>query len=80
MSGIDIPCTQIVEMVTDYLEDTLEPDQRQLFEEHLADCPPAPGTSDRSRSRWPTSARCGIRICPTRHGRSCVARFAASLD
>jgi anti-sigma factor RsiW len=40
MSGIDIPCTQIVEMVTDYLEDTLEPDQRQLFEEHLADCPP----------------------------------------
>jgi anti-sigma factor RsiW len=40
MSGIDIPCAQIVEMVTDYLEDALEPEQRQLFEEHLADCPP----------------------------------------
>jgi len=40
MSGIDIPCAQIVEMVTDYLDDALEPDQRRLFEEHLADCPP----------------------------------------
>ncbi|MDP9220538.1 MAG: zf-HC2 domain-containing protein [Actinomycetota bacterium] len=40
MSGIDIPCAQIVEMVTDYLEDALDPEQRQLFEEHLADCPP----------------------------------------
>jgi anti-sigma factor RsiW len=37
---MDIPCAQIVEMVTDYLEGVLEPDQRQLFEEHLADCPP----------------------------------------
>jgi anti-sigma factor RsiW len=40
MSGIDIPCALIVEMVTDYLDDALEPDQRELFEEHLADCPP----------------------------------------
>jgi len=40
MSGIEIPCEQIVEMVTDYLEDALDPEQRQLFEEHLADCPP----------------------------------------
>jgi anti-sigma factor RsiW len=40
MSGIDIPCAQIVEMVTQYLEDALDPQQRQLFEEHLADCPP----------------------------------------
>ena len=40
MSGIDVPCAQIVEMVTSYLEDTLEPEQRQLFEEHLEDCPP----------------------------------------
>ena len=40
MSGIDIPCAQIVEMVTKYLEDALDEDQRRLFEEHLADCPP----------------------------------------
>jgi anti-sigma factor RsiW len=40
MNGIDIPCAQIVEMVTDYLEDALEPERRLLFEEHLAGCPP----------------------------------------
>ncbi len=40
MSGIDIPCAQIVEMVTDYLEEALGPAERRLFEEHLADCPP----------------------------------------
>lgn len=40
MSGIEVPCSQIVELVTEYLEDALAPDRRQLFEEHLADCPP----------------------------------------
>lgn len=40
MSGIDIPCAQIVEMVTQYLEGTLEPSERRLVEEHLVDCPP----------------------------------------
>lgn len=39
MSGVDIPCAQIVEMVTQYLEDALDADQRELFEEHLAECP-----------------------------------------
>jgi anti-sigma factor RsiW len=40
VSGIEIPCEQIVEMVTDYLEGELDPERRQLFEEHLGDCPP----------------------------------------
>ena len=40
MKGIEIPCQQIVELVTDYLEGALDPEQRRLFEEHLADCPP----------------------------------------
>jgi predicted anti-sigma-YlaC factor YlaD len=40
VSGVDIPCAHIVEMVTDYLEGARDPEQRQLFEEHLADCPP----------------------------------------
>jgi anti-sigma factor RsiW len=40
MSGIDIPCNQIVEMVTDYLEGAFDAERRQLFDEHLADCPP----------------------------------------
>jgi anti-sigma factor RsiW len=38
MSGM--PCAQIVEMVTNYLQGTLDLEQRRLFEEHVADCPP----------------------------------------
>jgi len=49
MSGIEIPCEQIVEMVTDYLEDALTPEQRQLLEEHLADCPPCARYVDQIR-------------------------------
>ena len=39
-SPAGLPCQQLVEMVTDYLEGAFEPEQCQLFEEHLADCPP----------------------------------------
>jgi anti-sigma factor RsiW len=40
VKGIEIPCAQIVEMVTDYLDGALDPERARLFEEHLADCPP----------------------------------------
>jgi anti-sigma factor RsiW len=40
MTGIEVPCQQIVELVTDYDEGALDDEQRRLFEEHLADCPP----------------------------------------
>lgn len=35
----DIPCQQVVEMVTDYLEDVLANGDKQRFERHLAGCP-----------------------------------------
>ncbi|MBI1257348.1 MAG: anti-sigma factor [Chloroflexi bacterium] len=31
-------CKELVELVTDYLEGTLPPDQRTRFEEHLSAC------------------------------------------
>ena len=34
----EITCQQLVELVTDYLEDRLPVDERLLFEEHLAFC------------------------------------------
>ncbi len=38
MSDRQVPCQQIVEWVTDYLEGELEPGRRRAFEEHLAGC------------------------------------------
>ncbi len=39
MKGSEIPCQQIVEWVTDYLEGALDAERHRLFVEHLADCP-----------------------------------------
>jgi anti-sigma factor RsiW len=33
-----LSCQELVELVTDYLEDALPPDERQRFEGHLAEC------------------------------------------
>ena len=35
----EISCQEIVELVTDYLEDALPRNERKAFEEHLAGCP-----------------------------------------
>jgi anti-sigma factor RsiW len=32
-------CKEVVELVTDYLEDTMAPRERARFESHIADCP-----------------------------------------
>jgi anti-sigma factor RsiW len=34
----ELPCRELVELVTDYLEDRLSPRDRARFEAHLADC------------------------------------------
>jgi anti-sigma factor RsiW len=35
----DLVCQQVVELVTDYLEDALSPADRKRFDKHLAGCP-----------------------------------------
>ena len=35
----DLVCREVVEMVTDYLEDALSASDRRRFEAHLAGCP-----------------------------------------
>ena len=39
-SGVDpdLACRELVELVTDYLEDALPAAERERFEAHLADC------------------------------------------
>jgi anti-sigma factor RsiW len=34
----EMSCRELVELVTDYLEDTLDPVTRQRFEEHMQEC------------------------------------------
>lgn len=38
--GITITCREIVEVMTDYLENKLHRDERLRFERHLVQCPP----------------------------------------
>lgn len=35
---MSLACKELVELVTDYLEGTLSPEQRARFDEHLLDC------------------------------------------
>ena len=34
----DLPCRDLVELVTEYLEDRLSPEDRARFDAHLAEC------------------------------------------
>jgi anti-sigma factor RsiW len=36
--GPDLTCRELVELVTDYLEDALPDGERERFEAHLAEC------------------------------------------
>jgi predicted anti-sigma-YlaC factor YlaD len=38
VASTDLSCREIVELVTDYLEGTLEPADQRAFELHLAEC------------------------------------------
>jgi predicted anti-sigma-YlaC factor YlaD len=38
-----LTCADVVKLVSDYLDGQLEPEQRRLFEEHVAICPPCRG-------------------------------------
>jgi len=39
MSTSELSCQELVELVTDYFEDVLTPDDRARFERHLSLCP-----------------------------------------
>jgi len=39
MSTAELTCEELVELVTDYVEGTLSPDEQTRFERHLSICP-----------------------------------------
>ena len=38
MTAAELTCQELVELVSDYLEGALSPEDRRRFEEHLAGC------------------------------------------
>jgi anti-sigma factor RsiW len=50
MATDELTCRELVELVTDYLEGALPPDERDRFEEHLLGCRVCPTYVDQLRT------------------------------
>jgi anti-sigma factor RsiW len=50
MSYEDLPCSELVELATDYLEGALSVEQRLVVERHLAFCAPCVDYLDQMRA------------------------------
>ena len=50
MATDDLTCRELVELVTDYLEDAMAPSERRRFEVHLFDCRVCPRYVDQLRT------------------------------
>ena len=50
MSARELTCSELVELVTDYLEDRLAPAERVHFEAHLEICQGCPAYLDQMRA------------------------------
>jgi anti-sigma factor RsiW len=44
-----LTCEELVELVSEYLDDALAPQERARFEEHIATCPPCHSHLDQMR-------------------------------
>jgi anti-sigma factor RsiW len=55
--GLDLTCRELVELVTEYLEDVLPADERERFEAHLADCEGCEAYVEQIRATIDLSAR-----------------------
>lgn len=49
MPATYLTCKELVELVTDYLEQALSPRDRMRFEEHIMTCPPCRSHLDQMR-------------------------------
>jgi len=61
---IELVCREIVELVTEYLGDTLPPADRARFEEHLLTCPPCTAYLAQVRTTLDLGAELGAADAP----------------
>ena len=47
--ALDLACSELVELVTDYLEGALSDEERQRFEGHVSECPGCDNYLDQMR-------------------------------
>jgi anti-sigma factor RsiW len=64
-SADQITCQELVELVTDYLEGALPPDEAERFEQHLAVCRGCESYVDQLRTTVATVGRIGEEDLPT---------------
>ena len=53
----DLSCQELVELVTDYLEDALPAEERARFDAHLAECPGCHRYLEQMRATIATAGR-----------------------
>ena len=71
MDAPDLTCQDLVELVTDYLDDALAASERARFEAHIADCPYCDAYLDQMRRT--------IRVVRTRQERTVAPEAEAEL-
>jgi len=75
MSAHELICQQVVELVTDYLDDALEPDVRVRFDEHLRDCDDCAAYLEQLR----TTIRVAGRLAPGAIPDATMSRLVAAF-
>lgn len=76
----EMPCRELVELVTDYLEDRLTPIDRARFEAHLATCDACRTYLDQFRQTVRTLGRLPEESLPPEARKALLAAFRGWSD
>ena len=80
MSLDAMDCNELVELVTAYLDDALDPDTRARFESHLMDCDGCENYLQQFRDTVAPSARSATTSSTRRSAAACSTRSRTSAE
>jgi anti-sigma factor RsiW len=75
MSSEYLTCHQLVELVTEYFEDALPPEDRARFEEHVMSCPPCRAHLEQMRQTIQLLGRIPVETVRPEAERALLAAF-----